>query len=145
MSRSYRRSVGGGALGLTGPWRAAELLNTPRPMPVRWRIARSALLTFPLAFVTGMIISPFEIWWSRSVDAMAVGNFAYQTFGCTTDQSFSLVMKLFFPGDTVAAMHDEFLFYAEIPYQLCAFAGAYVTTAGIGSLGHLIGTVASRL
>jgi hypothetical protein len=130
-SKAYWHSVGSGALGLAGPW------NTPakrdqRPAVVAQKLARKAILaTLLLALVTGMAIGAYQNLRWGGAGAQETGVFAYRSVGQTLDQSLASLMMAMSLGRHTSLVHDNILFYLEVPYQLSAFAGAWVATAGM--------------
>jgi hypothetical protein len=144
MSKAYWRSAGGGALGMAGPWRSAGQ-STVKRVSVWRRIEQVALSTFLLAFGSGVVIGLYQTWWSGRLDARDAALFAYRSVGQTIDGCFAWVVMLSPMTDHATATPSNILFYLEIPYQLCAFAGAYAATAGIEFLAQLAAIVSAHL
>ncbi len=130
-SKAYWHSVGSGALGLSGPW------NTPakrdqRPAVVVRKLARNAILaTLLLALVTGMAIGAYQNLRWGGAGAQETAVFAYRSVGETLNQSLAHLMMAMSLGEHTDLIQDNILFYLGVPFQLCAFVGAWLATAGM--------------
>lgn len=143
MSKSYWHSVGSGALGVGGPWNSQSRRDRWRTTPLRGFIGQIVLVSLLVALLAGMTIGVFQTVGSDVSNPLQTAAVAYQSVGLTIQGSFAGIMTLLSLGDYAAALQDNVLFYLEIPYQLCAFAGAYITTAVIQLLAHAVAMAAS--
>jgi hypothetical protein len=132
MGKSYWHSAGSGALGMGGPWNSPTRRERSKGAPARRLIRRIVVGSLLLAFVAGVVISLYQrviFGESSAHDTAAV---AFGSVGLTISEGLAWVMTLLSLDDYAAAVQRDFFVYAEIPYQLCAFAGAYVATVVIG-------------
>jgi len=141
MSKAYWRSAGSGALGLAGQWHSMQLwrprIKSVSPLAI---LGRTILWSLVLTVVVGMVIGVYQNMYYGMSDAAQAGTFAYRYVGLTINATFTSFMMALSLGDYVSVVQGNVLFYLEVPYQLCAFAGASITSAGIGLLHHFATT-----
>jgi hypothetical protein len=145
MPNMYWRSTDGGAMGVAGPWYSPAQPASRKSEAVRKWIRQIAFLSFLLAFGVGLAIGVYQNWWSGGSDARGTAALAYQTVGQSIDGLSDRVINLLPLGDQVATIAGNVLFYLEIPYQLCAFAGGYAATTGLGFMSDVLAAAASHL
>jgi hypothetical protein len=128
MGKSYWHSAGSGALGMGGPWNSPTRRERSKAAPARRLIRRIVLVSLLLAFVAGIMISLYQRVNIGEASAHDTGALAYGSVGLTISEGLAWVMTALSLDDYAAAVHRYFFVYVEIPYQLCAFAGAYLAT-----------------
>jgi hypothetical protein len=131
MGKAYWHSIGCGALGMTGPWNSPARRDQRDGVWARALIRRAILSTFLLALLVGMAIGVYQdLRWGGS-DARETAALAYRSAGLAMNQASTSVITSLSLGEHATATQDNILFYIGIPYQFCAFAGAYLATVGI--------------
>lgn len=138
MSKSYWHSVGSGALGMTGPWNSPEGQARRERGPLRRLLAQSALASLLIAFFAGGAISIYQHFCCGNPDAWDTASIAYQFTGAGMSAFVTGIMRLIGLQGQAATLQDYLLFYLEIPYQICAFAGACVATTGVELVTQVI-------
>lgn len=141
MSKDYWHSAGSGALGLSGPWNSTAKWKARKDRPALRRIGQAAQFSSIVAFVAGAIIAGSMNWQRGAPGPRDIADFAYLAVGQSIEGLFTSMLRLVALGDYAAALQDNLLYYLEIPYQVCAFAGAYIATAGIQYLDQVLAMV----
>jgi hypothetical protein len=144
MSKDYWHSAGTGALGLSGPWNSTARWKAHKDRPSLRRIALGVQFSLMTASLAGAIIAGYINWQRDARGPRDIADFAYLAIGRSIEGLFTSILRLVDLGDYAASIQDNFLFYLEIPYQVCAFAGAYAATEAIQYLDHVLAMVPTQ-
>jgi hypothetical protein len=141
VGKAYWHSIGTGALGMAGPWNSPTIRDRLPAASARRLIKHTFLSSLLLAFLGGMLSGAYQHFWIGNLGAGDTAAFAYHSVGTVIGGSVASITRFLSLDSYAPIMQDNFLFYVTIPYQLCAFAGAYTTAGGLELLQHFIAMV----
>jgi hypothetical protein len=105
---------------------------------MRRRLVRTILLSLLIAFLIGAAVGIYRQLWLGDLDSLETATFAYGFAGRLISFPIAWIMDLVALDTAAQWLQDYVLYYLEIPYQLCAFAGACTATAAIGLVDQII-------
>jgi hypothetical protein len=104
-------------------------IQARRRSPVLALIRRTILMSFLLAFIVGMVIGIDLAFWWNETEGRQGAIFAYRAVGLAMDQGIDWTEQALSLQDYAWALQNNLFFYLKVPFQLCAFAGAYLATS----------------
>ena len=144
MSKSYQQRVGSGAhLGLSGPWRGTERQRRSRTLTPLQCAGLAFMYSLAFSAAVGMVVGVYEDLWHGLSDASDAGTFAYQFVGSAIYAGFANGMTAMSLTGYIYLVHEYFLVFFQVPYQLSAFAGAFFATAGVEFLQYVFVSMAT--
>lgn len=105
---------------------------------VRRRAAQLFFVSLLAALSTGVATSASLRLRDVNATSMDAAMFAYETIGTSISASLIGTMRLIGLQDQAAFVQENVLSYLEIPYQICAFAGAYGTSASVELMSQVV-------
>jgi hypothetical protein len=100
-------------------------------------IGRAGLAGLLVSFLAGMAIGVTQAFSFNQPDGQQGAIFAYKAVGVAMDNALASIMALLSLDAYAATLQIHVFSYLEAPFQLCAAAGAYITTVGTIFLTHI--------
>ena len=98
-------------------------------------------MSFLLAFIVGMVIGIDRSFWWNETEGRQGAIFAYRTVGLAMDQPIDWTEQALSLQDYAWALQNHLFFYLKVPFQLCAFTGAYIATSLSNLLIYVVSLV----
>jgi hypothetical protein len=116
-------------------------IQARRRSPVLALIRRSILMSFLLAFIVGVVIGIDRAFWWNETEGRQGAIFAYRAVGLAMERGIDWAEEALSLQNYAWALQNNLFFYLKIPFQLCAFAGAYIATSGSNLLMYVASLV----
>lgn len=140
MAKVHLRAVGGSTAALNGFGPFAVKQHSRGTKAVWVQIHLLFLASFVLSFLIGVVMGFYRGMFQEPTGTLETASSVYRSVAQAINGSFASVIGLLPSNSLVGPVQEYVLDYLGIPYQICAFAGAYAVAAGL-ALVHELSTI----